>query len=62
MNEDLDDLAVQLEHLARQGGWLDRPAYLQGTHRYTYGETTDGYDEPRAPCGSWASTAETACS
>lgn len=33
-----ENLAVRLEHLARQRGWLARTAYLQGTHRYSYGE------------------------
>ncbi|SEF00645.1 fatty acid CoA ligase FadD22 [Streptomyces sp. 3213] len=32
------NLSVRLEDLARQGGWLGRTAYLQGTHRYSYGE------------------------
>lgn len=32
------NLSVRLEELARRSGWLGRTAYLQGTHRYSYGE------------------------
>ncbi|MEV0094738.1 AMP-binding protein [Streptomyces sp. NPDC050738] len=32
------NLAVHLENLAGRNGWLGRTAYLQGTHRYSYGE------------------------
>ncbi|WP_217235730.1 class I adenylate-forming enzyme family protein [Streptomyces sp. AC555_RSS877] len=38
------NLTVRLEDLARQHGWLARTAYLQGTHRYSYGEV---YDQAR---------------
>ncbi|MFH8224820.1 class I adenylate-forming enzyme family protein [Streptomyces sp. NPDC018057] len=40
-DEAVDNLAVWLEHRARQGGWLERTAYLQGTHRYAYAEVYD---------------------
>ncbi|MFE2316392.1 class I adenylate-forming enzyme family protein [Streptomyces sp. NPDC059441] len=43
------NLSVRLEHLARHKGWLDRTAYLQGTHRYSYGEV---YDRVRRTAGA----------
>ena len=43
------NLAVRLEHLARQRGWLARTAYLQGTHRYSYGEV---YEQVRGTAGA----------
>ncbi|MFG2526033.1 class I adenylate-forming enzyme family protein [Streptomyces sp. NPDC048527] len=48
-DEDLDNLAVWLEHCARQGGWLERTAYRQGTHRYAYAEV---YDRVRRTAGA----------
>ncbi|MFE4818408.1 AMP-binding protein [Streptomyces sp. NPDC056704] len=43
------NLSVRLEQLARHKGWLDRTAYLQGTHRYSYGEV---YDRVRRTAGA----------
>ncbi len=48
-DEPLDNLSVWLEHRAQLGGWLERTAYLQGTHRYTYGEV---YDRVRRTAGA----------
>ncbi|MFD4561591.1 class I adenylate-forming enzyme family protein [Streptomyces sp. NPDC058469] len=43
------NLSVRLEDLARQSGWLGRTAYLQGTHRYSYGEV---YEQVRRTAGA----------
>ncbi|MGI5453801.1 class I adenylate-forming enzyme family protein [Streptomyces sp. CA-249302] len=43
------NLAARLEQLAREKGWLERTAYLQGTHRYSYGEV---YDRVRRTAGA----------
>ncbi|MEU6142099.1 AMP-binding protein [Streptomyces sp. NPDC047081] len=43
------NLAARLEQLAREKGWLERTAYLQGTHRYSYGEV---YDRVRHTAGA----------
>ncbi len=60
-DEDLDNLAVWLEHRARQSGWLERTAYLQGTHRHAYAEVYDRVRRTAGPCGGWASDARTGC-
>lgn len=43
------NLSVRLEHLARHKGRLDRTAYLQGTHRCSYGEV---YERVRRTAGA----------
>ncbi len=43
------NLSVRLEELARRNGWLGRTAYLQGTHRYSYGEV---YEQVRRTAGA----------